>query len=373
MEGRTVVSRLNDNYTFKRGVTVKNRLVMAPMTTKMSFFDGVITQDEIRYYHLRSGEIGAVITAAANVQEGGKGWEGELGIYEDKHIPGLVKLASAIKQNGTKAILQIFHGGRMSNSKILRGEKPVAPSAIKAERQNAEQPRELAEEEIEKIIEDFKNAAIRAIKAGFDGIELHGANTYLLQQFFSPHSNRREDRWGGSVEKRFVFIEKVVDEVTSVVDEYSKRPFIVGYRFSPEEYETPGIRFGDSLYLVDQLADKPLDYLHISLDHYDRKSQSKDYQKTSLLDYVHQTINNRVPLIGVGSIQTKADAENVLEKSEFAALGRALLAEPHWTRKVLDGREHTIRKTVAFEEREELFLTNGVWEFMENMMNDRLI
>lgn len=367
------MSKLDHKYTFKRGLTFKNRLIMAPMTTKMSFFDGVITQDEMHYYHLRSGDIGAIITAAANVQEDGKGWEGELGVYDDKHIPGLAKLASAIKQNGTKAILQIFHGGRMSNSKILRGENPVAPSAVKAERLNAEEPRELLEEEIEIIIEDFKVAAIRALKAGFDGVELHGANTYLLQQFFSPHSNRREDRWGGSIEKRFMFIEKVVDKVTSAVDDYSKNPFIVGYRFSPEEYETPGIRFEDTLYLVDQLADKPLDYLHISLDRYNRISQSEAYQKTSMLDYVHQTINDRIPLIGVGSIETKEDAKKVLEKSEFAALGRALLAEPHWTRKVLNGREDTIRKTVAFEDREELFLTNGVWEFMENMMNDRLI
>lgn len=346
--------------------------MMAPMTTKMSFYDGVITQDELNYYALRSGDIGAVITAAANVHAGGKGWEGELGVYSDKHIPGLAKLASAIKQNGTKAILQIFHGGRMSNSKILRGETPVAPSAIKAERLNAEEPRALSEEEIEELIKAFKDATIRAMKAGFDGVELHGANTYLLQQFFSPHSNRREDKWGGTLEKRFAFIEKVVDEVTAVVDNQSKHPFIVGYRFSPEEYETPGIRFADTLHLIDQLANKSLDYLHISLDRYDKVSQSEEYQKTSMLEHVHQTLKHRVPLVGVGNVQSGNDAQRVLENSELVALGRAILAEPHWTHKVLNEREETIRKTVAYEDREELFLTNGVWGFMVNMMNDRL-
>ena len=99
---------MNSKLTFKRGLELKNRIMMAPMTTKMSFYDGVVTSDEINYYALRSGEIGAVITGAANVQNDGKGWEGELSVASDAFIPGLSKLAAAIKKNGTKAILQIF-------------------------------------------------------------------------------------------------------------------------------------------------------------------------------------------------------------------------------------------------------------------------
>lgn len=173
------------------GVTLRNPLIMAPMTTQLSFFNGELTQDEITYYTNRSHHIGAIITAAANVQPVGKGWEGELGIFDDKFIPKLSQLASEIKPNGAKAIVQIFHAGRMKSHLTNGGLTPVSASAVAAERENAEIPRALKDEEILQVIEDFKFATKRAIQAGFDGVEIHGANTYLIQQFFSPHSNRR--------------------------------------------------------------------------------------------------------------------------------------------------------------------------------------
>lgn len=367
-----VTERYAQPLTFPNGATIKNRFLMAPMTNKMSFFDGVITENELNYYRIRSKEAGAIITAAANVSEGGKGWEGELGVYDDRHIPGLAQLASAIKTNGTKAILQIFHGGRMTNASVLRGVQPVSASAIKAERPTAEEPRALEENEIEQILEDFKDATIRAIKAGFDGVEIHGANTYLIQQFFSPHSNRREDKWGGSVEKRFTFIKELVEKVTDAVKSESKTPFIVGYRFSPEEYETPGIRFKDTLYLVDQLADMPIDYLHVSLGKFNQVSQSTDFQDKPMIAYLHDYINGRVPFISVGDVRNGTDAKEALTHSDAIALGRVILADPHIVNKILTGREDLIRYTVSSEEREELFLANGVWQFMQNMMADRL-
>lgn len=363
---------MNRKMTFRRGLTLKNRVVMAPMTTKMSFYDGVVTQDELKYYSLRSGEVGAVITAAANVQDSGKGWEGELSVASDELIPSLSQLASTIKRNGTKAILQLFHAGRMTNSKILRGEKPVSASAIAAERPDAETPRALTENEINILIEDFKKATERAIEAGFDGVEIHGANTYLIQQFFSPHSNRREDQWGGSLEKRFNFINQLVDSVISVVDNSNIQDFIIGYRFSPEEYEEPGIKMEDTLYLVDKLADKKLDYLHISLGDYKRVSVSEEYQEKSIMQYVHETINGRVPLIGVGDVRTQEDAENILANAELVAVGRSIVIDPHWTSKVLEGKEETIRRVLVKQDREELMVGNGIVEFLNAMMPERL-
>ncbi|MFO8068827.1 MAG: NADH-dependent flavin oxidoreductase [Alkalibacterium sp.] len=359
-------------FSFANGLTLKNRFLMAPMTTKMSFYDGVITQDEKRYYHMRSKEVGAVITAAANVSENGKGWDGELGVYDDKHLAGLSDLASSIKVNGTKAILQLYHGGRMTHAAVLKGVQPVAPSSVRALRADSEIPRELKEEEILQIIEDFKAATVRAIKAGFDGVELHGANTYLIQQFFSPHSNRRTDQWGGSMENRFTFIDKLVDAVTHAAKKEASEPFIVGYRFSPEEIEIPGIRFNETLFLIEKLCDKPLDYLHVSLRKSDQVSQHEAYQDKPMITYLREHINGRIPFIAVGDVRTGEDAETVLQDSELVALGRVLLADPNWVSKVYAGKEDLIRYDVAEEDRDLLGLTNGVWGFMQGMMPDRL-
>lgn len=360
-----------ESIELRNGVTLKNRTMMAPMTTRMSFHDGDVTKDELEYYAMRSGELGAVITAAANVQDIGKGWEGELSAASDLHLPSLSSLASAIQINGTKAIIQLFHGGRMTNSKVLRGEQPVSASAIAAERDNAEIPRALEQDEIVQVIEDFKTATIRSYEAGFDGIELHGANTYLIQQFFSPHSNRRDDVWGGSLEKRYKFIEDLVDGVLEVSKKFA-RPFAIGYRFSPEEYENPGIRLEDTLYLVDKLADKELDYLHISLNDYTRVSVSDDYKEKSILNYVHDTIDGRVPLVGVGGVQTEKDLEALMEYAELAAIGRAVLADPNWVSKVFNNRENLVRTTVAKEEFPKLKITRGLSGSLIHMMPDQI-
>ncbi|OIM02748.1 NADH-dependent flavin oxidoreductase, partial [Oenococcus oeni] len=261
----TTAYKFLEPYTFKNGMTVKNRVVIPPMTEASSFEEGSITTDELRYFRIHSGGVGMFISPVANVSESGKGFEGQLSITDDRFLPGLTKMASAMKQGGAKAILQIFHAGRMSNSKVLRGTQAVSASAVAAERPNAETPRELTNPEIEQIIDDFGEATRRAIQAGFDGIELHGANTYLLQQFFSPHSNRRTDKWGGNVQKRMTFALEVIKRVHSVVTQYAKEPFIVGYRISPEEIETPGIRLADTMQFIDVLADQPIDYLHISM------------------------------------------------------------------------------------------------------------
>ncbi len=368
------MTKVEDTLTLKQsGVTLKNRIIMPPMTTKMSFFDGVVTNDEVNYYSLHSGEVGAVITGAANVQDDGKGWDGELSVADDKFLPGLEKLAAAIKRNGTKAILQIFHAGRMTDSGVLHGVQPVSASAVAAERPEAQTPRALESDEVTQLIENFKKATKRAIEAGFDGIELHGANTYIIQQFFSPHSNRRDDEWGGSLEKRYHFIDELVDGVTGVVKDSGKKNFIVGYRLSPEEYENPGIRMSDTMFLVDKLADKPLDYLHISMGDYKRVSVSDDYKDKSILAYIKEQVNGRMPIIGVGDVRTKADAEDMLQNTDLVAVGRALLLDPHWTEKMMTGHEDLINTKLSRVDQDVLMISNGTWDFLEGKMPDRLI
>lgn len=360
-------------YTFeKKNITIKNRIVIPPMTEEMSFSNGEVTSDELRYYHMHSGGAGMFITATANVNALGKGFEGELSVADDKFIPSLTKLAEAMHRDETKAILQIFSAGRMSSTAILRGQQPVSASAIKATRNNSETPRELTEVEIEQTIKDFGQATKRAIVAGFDGVEIHGANTYLIQQFFSPHSNRRTDKWGGSVEKRMTFPLAVVDEVQSSIDKYADRPFLLGYRISPEEIETPGIRFDDTLQLIDALRQKPLDYLHVSMGDVWRKSLN-DKSVTKPLNLTIKEHLGNLPLIGVGDIQTPKDAEKVLDEGiDFAAIGREILREPHWVQKVIDGDEDAIRYTISPEDHEELGLNGTFWDFLLGAFHDGL-
>ncbi|MFD0898241.1 NADH-dependent flavin oxidoreductase [Loigolactobacillus binensis] len=328
--------------TLPSGSTLKNRLLMSPMTTRQSFFNGTVTQNEINYYAKRAKGLGAVITGAANVEAGGKGWPGELSIADDEMLPELTQLASAIKAQGAKAIIQIFHGGRMTNAATLSGVQPVSASAVAAERPDAETPRAMTVAEIHTTIAAFGAATRRAIQAGFDGVELHGANTYLLQQFFSPHSNRRTDDYGGDREKRYTFIAEVLDAVFAAVKKYATKPFIVGYRFSPEEFETPGIRFADTLWLLTKLRETKLDYLHLSLNRYDRVARGDDYQAHSLLAYAHEALQGKIPLIGVGGVRTRTDVTNVLHDAELVAVGQQLLFDPAWPLKLASNNDAAI-------------------------------
>lgn len=358
-------------YKFKNGLEVKNRVVIPPMTEASSLQDGSVSMDELRYFDIHTGGVGMFISPVANVSENGKGFEGELSITDDRYLPGLTKMASTMKQNGTKAILQIFDAGRMSNSKILRGKPTVSASAIAAPRPGAETPQELTNDEIEQIIDDFGQATRRAILAGFDGIELHGANTYLIQQFFSPHSNRRTDKWGSSVEKRMTFALEIIKRVNQTVKKYASSPFIVGYRISPEEIETPGIRMADTLKFIDVLADQPIDYLHISMGYAWRTSLNDKQDKEPLITKIKRQVNGRLPLISVGSIETPADAEKVMDAGiDFVALGRESLREPQWVEKVQAGQEKAIRYTVSPSDYYELGINPSFQEFLEMLNAD---
>ncbi|WP_376716007.1 NADH-dependent flavin oxidoreductase [Enterococcus asini] len=351
-------------YRFANGLEVKNRIVMSPMTTMASFYNGMVTKEEIAYYALRAGGPGMIVTGVANVSESGKGFEGELSITRDEMIPGLSKLAKGIQKDGTKAILQIFHAGRKSTSKVLRGEQPVSASEIAASYPaDSEVPRALTEKEILQIIEDFGEATRRAIVAGFDGVELHGANTYLLQQFYSENANQREDDWGGSRDKRLKFPLAVIEKVNQVVAKYSKGPFLVGYRISPEEIETPGIRLADSLYFVDQIKDK-ISYLHLSMGSYQRTSLNDKTDTRSLVSQFSEKTKGVVPLIGVGSVESPADAEAALaDGADFVAIGRELIREPKWVQKAAAGEP--LRNTLSPFDLDELAIPGAMQEYLQ--------
>ncbi|WPD75671.1 NADH-dependent flavin oxidoreductase [Dickeya fangzhongdai] len=353
--------------TLPNGVVIKNRVVLPPMTEQMSFEDGTVTLEEINYMQQRAGGVGLFITPVAYINKEGKGFEGQLGADDDSKIPGLAKLAHAIKSRGAKAILQIFSAGRMTNSLITRGLQPVSASAVAAPRNGAETPRELSSAEVVSLISDFAQATRRAIQAGFDGIELHGANTYLLQQFVSPHSNRRTDEWGGSLDKRLHLPLTVIDEVMKTKNKYASPSFIVGYRLSPEEIEEPGITLDDTKYFVGKLQQTELDYIHVSMGSVWRSS-IRDKDNTAPIITQLKKESHKKPIIAVGNVRTPEQAEEVMQSDiDFVALGHQLIIDPNWVEKVISGHEDTIRYHLHAADLDDLGIKPPFLEFIRDM------
>ncbi len=301
----------------------RNRLVLAPMTTYSSQEDGVISDDEIPYLRRRAeGGFGIVMTAACCIHPHGKAFDGQWACWTDSYVTSLRKVSSAIQKEGALAVLQIHHGGRACPSRLCGGP-PLSASAIPMDRPGAETPQAMTDDEIEDAIFAYGQAARRAREAGFAGVEIHGANTYLPQQFVSPHSNRREDQWG---QDRLLFTRRVVEEV---LDQVGGQAF-VGYRFSAEELEEPGIRWEHTAPLIDLLCTSGLQYLHASLWDYTAKGLKGDWAEPTLVKIAKQ-VDKRIPLIGVGKIKDQTDAETCLDwGADLVAVGRAALSQPDW-------------------------------------------
>ncbi|KEO84928.1 NADH-dependent flavin oxidoreductase [Tumebacillus flagellatus] len=343
------------------GIELKNRMVMAPMTIVSSNPDGSVTDAEVDYYARRSGGVGMVITAAASIVTT-DGFPGMLSANRDELVPSLRRLAAAIKEQGSRAVIQLVHAGRKAQPSE---HGPVAPSAFQDD-QGSPIPRELTDAEIRDLIRAFGDATRRAIEAGFDGVEIHGANGYLIQQFYSPFTNRREDHWGGTMEKRLNFPLAIIEEIKRVVKEHAREPFLIGYRFSPEEPETPGLTMEETLFLMDHLKEQGLDYLHVSLhDFWSNARRGADESRTRI-ELLLERIGGKVPLIGVGNIFTADEAVKALQTGvELLALGRELIIEPEWVQKVAEGREGEIQTSFTKQDQARLTLPDPLWNMIQ--------
>jgi fumarate reductase flavoprotein subunit len=356
------------------GIALKNRIMMAPMTTCSGFYEGSVTHDLIEYYRARAGEIGTIIVECGFVDNKGLAFPGAIGLDSDDKIEGLAKIAQAIKENGSKAVIQVYHGGRMVEPKLIGGQSPVGPSAIAAPRPGAATPIELTADEVDQMIDKFGQAVRRAIQAGFDGVEIHGANTYLIQQFYSPNSNQRNDKWGGSRDNRAQFPLAILDITHDMVKQYATPEFIVGYRFSPEELEVPGIRFNDSMYLLEKLAEKGLDYVHFSMGAILRPSIVDTQDPTPLINkYVAMRSETlaKIPVVGVGNVVNESDIEAALDNGfDLVAVGRACIAYPDWTDRIKKGEK--LELYINSDKREELNIPEPLWHFslVESLIRD---
>jgi 2,4-dienoyl-CoA reductase-like NADH-dependent reductase (Old Yellow Enzyme family) len=323
-----------------KGKTLRNPFILAPMTTYSSNPDLTISNQELAYYKTRALEFGMIISAATAVSKHAQAFENQITAMSDDYLDSLKKLSKTIKKEGALAILQLHHGGRMSVPNLFENQEVVAPSAVKADRAFAITPRALKTEEVYETIDDFVDAAKRALIAGFDGIEIHGANTYLIQQFFSPQTNQRDDEFGGSRTNRLNFPIKILDKIMDAVKQSSNPDFIVGYRLSPEETETPGITLEDTKILVQSLIDHDIDYIHLSQSSYRNSSLRDPEDKTPIIHHLKKDNSKRVPFIGAGHVYTAKEASDAFGLGyDLVALGSIALSDPHAVKNLQKGKD----------------------------------
>ena len=310
--------------TFTRGPTMKNRFMLAPLTNLQSHTDGVLSDDEFRWLTLRAqGGFGVTMTCAAHVQAIGQGFPGQLGVFAEKHLPGLTRLAKAIKEAGSIAVIQLHHAG-MRSPKDLIGADPVCPS------DNAETgARGLSLPDVVQLREDFIAAAVRAEQAGFDGVEIHGAHGYILCQFLSAEINLRTDSYGGSLENRARIVREIIDGIRA----RCRPDFNLGLRLSPERF---GLSLADIRELAQQLMrEGKLDYLDMSLWDVFKEPVEEAFQGRTLMSYFTDLDRGACRLGVAGKILTAEDARKVLEAgADFAVVGRAAILHHDYPRKV---------------------------------------
>lgn len=310
---------MNPNAPFTlNSLDLPNRWVLAPMTTYSSRPDGVVNDDELPYFKSRAeAGFGLVLSPACYVHPSGHAFDGQWSCADDRYLDSLRSVADAMHAGGAKAVLQIHHGGRQCPSRLCGGISWSA-SAIPSERPNAETPREIAEPEIETIIQCFADAARRGEQAGFDAIEIHGANTYLIQQFVSPHSNRRQDKWG---QDRLLFSREIVRACKAACQ------IPVGYRLSPEEPETPGIRLGDTFPLIEMLIEEGVAWIDVSLREFNQSSLH-DPESIPVLKQITDRVAGRVPIMAGGAVLTAANADECLALgADLVYVGRGAIMD----------------------------------------------
>ena len=315
-----------DDFEFPRtGKKLRNREVVAAMTNKQSNEDGSLSEEEINWLIRRAeGGFGIVTTAATHVVPEGQGWVGEMGVWGDHQLPGLTRLATGINEHGAVSLAQIFHGG-MRCPQRLTGVQPVSASINPTSDSDNGETRALKDSEIEELIEAFAMAAARCEKAGFDGVEIHGAHGYLVCQFLGIETNRREDRWGGSLENRARFLLQIIERIRQVTDD----DFLLGVRISPE-YDKIGVLLEDSLDLVDMLVESDIDFLHISC--WDCFTPPAHHDDSRMLTEIFaERLANRLPLITCGAVWSTAQAQEVMDQgADLVAVARSAIGHANW-------------------------------------------
>ncbi|MEW6335612.1 MAG: NADH:flavin oxidoreductase [Thermodesulfobacteriota bacterium] len=317
---------LFDPITIK-GLQLKNRVVMPPMATHWADDTGETAEKHIRHYAARANAgVGLIILEHAYVHPGGRAGVAQLGIHDDARIPGLSRLAGAIRTGGSASGIQITHAGSKTTQAVI-GRQPTAPSDV-TDPVSGETPRALSTDEIQSLVNAYAEGARRAAAAGFDVIELHGAHGYLLGQFLSPLTNRRTDRYGGDVNGRLTFAREVIGAVRQAVGEQ----FPLFYRLGADDMTPGGLTAEEGRQAAGILAEAGIDCIDVSggLVGTGRDRFTEQGFFVPLAEGIKKAVS--VPVIGVGNIQNADYADRVVREGriDLVAIGRALLGNPLW-------------------------------------------
>ena len=305
---------------------MKNRFMLAPLTNQQSYEDGQLSDDELTWLTMRAtGGFGLVMTCASHIQEVGKGFPGQLGIFSDDLIDGHLKLTANIKENGSLAVIQLHHAGMRSPSGLING-KPVCPSDN--EKTNA---RGLSLEEVKQLRDDFITAAVRAQKCGYNGVEVHGAHGYILTQFLSSEINKRTDEYGGSLMNRSRLLFEIVDGIRVICG----NDFLLGVRLSPERF---GMDINEMKLVCQQLIDGGnIDFLDISLWDVFKMPNEEKYQKSTLLAHFSALDFKNVKWTVAGKIYNAEDVQKVLDAGvDFVSIGTSAILHHNFPKLVIE-------------------------------------
>jgi 2,4-dienoyl-CoA reductase-like NADH-dependent reductase (Old Yellow Enzyme family) len=295
------------------------------MQTSLATKQGTVTDKLVDYYVQRSRAIGLLIVEHSYVSLDGKLSEKQLGIHDDGLIYGLEKLTSRVHAESTPIVIQINHGGRVASSD-LTGFQPVSPSAT-------ENARELRVEELDGLAETYASAALRAIKAGFDGVEVHGAHGFLLNQFYSPLTNNRTDEYGGTLENRIKFPLEIVEKVRKVLGNR-----LLLYRIGSVDLDPAGTQITDSKKFAIKLEESGVDIIDVSGGECgSRPAQLQNTQGYFIpqAQQIKEVVN--IPVIGVGGITDPDYADKAIQKGkiDLVAVGRNLMKDPYWAEEAI--------------------------------------
>ena len=347
---------LNDKLIFSSGYQMKNRFMLAPLTNTQSHEDGVLSDDEYHWLTKRAkGGFGITMSCASHVQEIGKGFPGQLGIFDDKHINGLTELTTEIKKHNSLAIAQLHHAGMRSPEELINTQ-PVCPSD-----DSNTGARGLSLEEVIQLKEDFIAAGVRAKKSGYQGVEIHGAHGYILSQFLSSETNRRQDEYGGSNENR----SRIIFEIVEGIRNNCGKDFVLGVRLSPEGF---GLKLGEIKEVCEELISlNNIDFLDMSLWDSFKDPNEEEHKGKDLLQHFTDMDFGKTMLTVAGNIRSGESVMKILERGvDFVTVGRAAILHHDFPRRVIaDKRFEPIELPVSKEHLTQEGLSETFIKYMQ--------